>query len=92
MEMHTQSNTAKNMFERVFPFTLSLMDSLCLCLLEKKDSSHSTLTLNHYPTVYPSVHLIFQSALSVYLSAGVVLCSPIHSCGEYQHVKLSSSL
>lgn len=74
---HTRSNTArKKMFECVsFPHH-SLVHSLCLCLVEKKDVSHSALPLNHYPPVNPSVHLIFQSVLPVRLLAGVILCSP----------------
>lgn len=50
--------------------------SLCLPRVEKKDVSHSTVPLNHYPPVYPSVRLIFQSAQSVHPAAGITLCSP----------------
>ena len=79
--MHTHTHAAtlqeKKTFECVRPPTsLSPVHSPCLCLIEKKDASHSAPTLNHYPPVFPSVHLIFQSDLSVGLSAGVTLCSP----------------
>lgn len=44
--------------------------------LSSGEVSHSTLTLHHYPPVCPSVHLVLQSALSVRLSADIILCTP----------------
>lgn len=63
-----EARLQKNMF---FP-SASLVQLLCHCVQRRK----TRLALNHYPPVYPSVHLIFHPALSVSLSAGVTLCSP----------------
>lgn len=72
------------------PPPLSPVHSPCLCLIEKKDASHSAPTLNHYPPVFPSVHLIFQSVCLSLSRRHTVLS--ILSRREYQHVKASPSL
>lgn len=72
MQTHTCSYCKKTS-ECVFcSLSHSLVHSLCLCLVVKKDEFH----FESLSSCLPSVHLIFQLVLSVCLSASIILCSP----------------
>lgn len=73
--LRTHTLQEKRCFNVFFPL-LSQVHPSCLCLVEKRDLSHSILTLKHYPPVYPSVHLIFSQTCLCVSQQGIMLCSP----------------
>lgn len=77
MQIHTSCTTKKKRKKKRAQPILASAFSLPLSGREERDislRSHSC----HYPPSLSSVHLIFQSGLSVCLSESVTLCSPLY--------------